>query len=227
MPSVVAITTRSTSDPRIKEAIEPRVPLPPARRDLALAFLDDLIEQCLAIPKLAIRLAVTPPVEGLRVSRPALPAETFLPQRGAGIGGRRLHIFEDLFASGFTRAVIIRSDLPDLPADRLATAVARLHEGPQTAVIGPSDRGGCYLFGLALAPGAVPDLVSGVRWQTPHECADLYAACGHAGFTVSTLDRWNEVNSPEDFDRLVARLRESPDAAPHTAEALRALGFLR
>lgn len=227
MSSVIAIMTRSPSDPRIKARLIPRIPSEEARSDLALAFLDDLMDRCRALPGVLLRLAVTPPVEGLRVHRPNLPADAFLPQRGGGLHERQRHVFEDLATSGFTHAVLIGSDLPDLPVDYLEQALVVLNESASTVVLGPSDDGGCYLIGLRLtAQGPVPDLFSGVRWESPHAQDDLNRACERIGLTVRWLPAWNDVDAPDDVDLLAGRLRYAPDAAPHTAGVMRRLGLI-
>jgi rSAM/selenodomain-associated transferase 1 len=222
--SVVAIMTRSPSDPRIKLRLVPRVPSEQARRELALAFLDDIADRCEALPDVLMRLAVTPPVEGLRVHRPCLSAESIVAQRGSALGERLQHVCEDLAASGFGSIVLIGSDLPDLPVAHLEQAFALLRE-PQTAVVGPSDDGACYLIGLTVAPGAVPDVFSSVRWESPHSQDDLCRALARAGLTVKHIRPWNDVDTPHDLDQLAGRLRYAPDAAPHTAAVLRRLGL--
>ena len=171
-----------------------------------------------------LRLAVTPPIEGLRVHSPGLSADAFIAQRGSGLGERIRHACEDLASSGFARVVLIGSDLPDLPVARIERAVALLAL-PGTAVIGPSDDGGCYLIGMRVVPGPVPDVFADVRWNTPHSCEDLTAACVRAGLEVQLLQPWNDVDTPADLDRLAARLRDAPDTAPHTAAVLQKLNL--
>ena len=223
--SVIAIMTRSPSDPRIKLRLVPRVPSEQARRELALAFLDDLVDHCEGWPGVLLRVAVTPPIEGLRVHCPGLPPESIVPQRGSSLGERLQHVCEDLAASGFANVLLIGSDLPDLPRAHLEQAFAFLRD-PQTAVVGPSDDGACYLIGLTVAPGAVPDVFTGVRWESPHSQDDLCRACARAGLTVKHVRPWNDVDTPQDLDLLSGRLRYAPDAAPHTAAVLRRLGLV-
>jgi glycosyltransferase A (GT-A) superfamily protein (DUF2064 family) len=226
MPPSLVIMTRSTSDPRIKERLAPSLPSNDARRDLALAFLDDLAERAKGLPGVRLRLAVTPPIEGLRVDRSALPADTFLVQRGTSLGERQLHVFEDLAASGFRHVVMIGSSLPDLPADILARAFAILDAEPATVVVGPSDSGACYLIGANVERGAVPDLFTSVRWDSPYALDDLTYVCEGAGRKLLRLDVWNAVVAPTDLDLLVTRLRFSPETASHTAGALKLLKLL-
>jgi glycosyltransferase A (GT-A) superfamily protein (DUF2064 family) len=92
--------------------------------------------------------------------------------------------------------------------------------------LGPSDDGGCYLVGATVAPGAVPDVFAGVRWNTPYTLDDLLRGCVRAGRTVKRLDSWNGVINPSDLTQLADRLRYAPDAAPNTAAALRNLRLL-
>ncbi len=225
-PGALALMTRSTSDPRIKARLTPRVPAEDGRRDLALAFIDDLVDRAGALPNVRVRLAVTPPVEGLRVARPALPAETFVAQRGTSLAERQRHVFEDLAASGFRRVVVMGSDLPDLPIAYLEQAFASLGGAAPTVVLGPAESGGCYLMGAAVAPGAVPDVFSNVRWESSHALEEVARACGQAGLEVVRLAPWNDVDAPADLDRLVSRLRDAPQSAPRTAAVLRKLRLL-
>lgn len=225
MSGVVAIMMRSPSDPRILARLAPRLPGEHERRDLALAGLDDLVDRVEAMPGVLARVAVTPPVEGLRVHRPELPASACLAQRGAGVAERLRHLFEDLGAAGFTRALAIVRDVPDLPAGHLEQALAWLDRG-HTGVIGPSDNGACYAIGLTIASGAVPDVCSDVRWDTPHAQDDAARACARAGLDVKYLSGWPEVDAPADLDLLAGRLRYAPQAAPKTAAVLRRLGLI-
>ncbi len=226
MPPALAIMTRSTSDPRIKERLAPSVPDGNARRELALAFIDDLIDRCQAMPGVRVRLAVTAPVEGLRVDRPQLPADTFVAQRGSSVGERQLHVFEDLAASGFRRVVAIGSNVPDVPIEYLRRAFSVLSENTAAVVAGPSDSGACYLIGANIDAGAVPDLFSGVRWLSPHAFDDLEYVCSRAGRELQRLDTWTAIVAPTDLDALVTRLRFAPDSARHTVAALKRLKLL-
>lgn len=82
-------------------------------------------------------------------------------QRGPDLGARIQHAFEEAFAAGYTRVVLIGSDLYELyPAD-LEAAFASLET--HQAVVGPATDGGYYLLGLTCL---VPALFRGKAWGT-------------------------------------------------------------
>jgi rSAM/selenodomain-associated transferase 1 len=219
--AAIAILTRSPADPRLKERLKPVIADATARREVALAFLDDLVARVTAMPAVTLKVAVTPPVEGLRMSRPSILWNQLLPQRGASFGERLQHVIVDLAAAGFTQVILLGADVPDLPPACLEEAVRVLQEQPQSVVIGPSGDGSYYLLGLSVRAHRVPDLLSAVRWGTPHMLEDTEAAAEAQGLPVHRVPSWHDVDAPEDLTALIDRLRQNPAAAPHTAEALR------
>jgi hypothetical protein len=225
MPTVIAIFSRSPADPRIKTLLAPLIPSVDDRRELALAFLDDQLDRCRQMAGVAVRIAVTPPIEGLRISRPQVTSNLILPQRGTSWAERQLHVMDDLAARGFTHVIMLGSDVPDLPRRVIEDAIAALHADPTAVVVGSSPDGGYYLLGARVSAGAVPSLFADVRWSTEHEGADVIAAAERAGRTVVHVDAWRDVDRPEALTELAARLRAVPEAAPKTAAMLTRLGL--
>jgi len=217
----IAILTRSPADPRLKERLKPVIADADARREVALAFLDDLVARVAAMPAVTLKVAVTPPVEGMRMNRPSILWNQLLPQRGASLGERLQHVIVDLAAAGFTQVLLLGADVPDVPPACLEDAVRVLREQPEAVVIGPSGEGSYYLLGMSVRAHRVPDLLSAVRWGTPHMLEDTEAAAHSQGLPVHRVASWHEVDGPEDFAALVDRLRQNPAAAAHTAAALR------
>ncbi len=220
MPTTVAIFSRSPSDPRIKARLLAGLPLETQRRELVLAFLDDLVERCQGIAGVSVRVAVTPPVEGLRMSRPQFGSDSVITQRGTSASDRQKNVVTDLTRLGFTTVVLMGSDVPDLPALVISQAITTVNADASSIAVGPTTDGGYYLLGLQVRPGDVPDLFSTTRWSTPHECADLCAAVEHAGRRVVRLEEWRDVDTPDDLAALSERLRQAPDTARHTAAIL-------
>ncbi len=222
MSSVIAILTRSPSDPRLKARIAPVVPDSRQRLDLVLAFLDDLVARVSAVDGVALKIAVTPPLEGLRLARPWIRWDQLLLQRGTTFGDRLRNVITDLAKAGFTRIILLGSDVPDLPPAVLADAV-RMTADAGVVVTGPSGDGSFYLLGLTVQNHAVPELFADVRWGTPQMLDDLESAAVAHGLRVSRTANWPDVDTPEDVMALALRLKSAPDTAGHTSEMLRAL----
>jgi glycosyltransferase A (GT-A) superfamily protein (DUF2064 family) len=226
MSAVIAILTRSPSDPRLKARIAPVVPNSQQRLDLVLAFLDDLVERVGAMDGVALKVAVTPPLEGLRLARPWIRWDQLLPQRGTTFGDRLRHVFEDLARAGFTQIILLGSDVPDLPSAALEDAVRRLAADPYAVVTGPSGDGSFYLLGLTVHNHVVPELFDKARWGTPHMLEDVEAAAVAHGLTVGRTMDWHDVDTPEDVRELADRVRLAPTTAKATADMLRELKLI-
>ena len=148
-----------------------------------------------------------------------------LPQRGDDLGARERNLFEDLFAAGFTRVVLIGSDLPTLPAEHVADALARLRPG--TVTLGPAADGGYYLIGLTAPDSgdAVPDLFTGVRWGTSSAFEDTVRAAARSGIAVERIAGWYDVDDADDMERLRREVGPASEEtrAPATARVLERL----
>jgi hypothetical protein len=208
--SVVAIMARAPDGARApKSRLKQAVPVESDRRRLYAAFLADTVTTCRTLPDIAVRIAYAPDGGTDGFARLGLNEEDLLAQRGGDLGARERNLFEDLFAAGFARVVIIGSDLPTLPAAHVAEALARLK--PARVTLGPAADGGYYLIGLT-APepgGAVPDLFTDVDWGTSAAFEDTVRAAARAGLGVERVPGWYDV---DDADGL-ARLRHDIGAA--------------
>ena len=194
-----------------------------ACRRLYAAFLEDTIQACQGIKGTVLRVAYTPDggTEGLREL--GLKENELMPQRGNNLGARERNVFRDLFTDGFSKVVMIGSDLPTLPMRHITEAVMRLDRN--TVVLGPSKDGGYYLIGLASAGPEilVPEVFSGISWSSSSAFKDTAAAADRAGLTVELVPTWYDVDSNEDLARLRTDLADPEHAvrAPRTAKVLR------
>ncbi len=196
------------------------------RRRLYTAFLTDVVSACRTVEGAALRVAYTPDGGPHGFAPAGVADEELMPQRGAGLGDRERYVFEDLFRDGFSPVVLIGSDLPALPAERIGEAVARLGAGRDTVVLGPAADGGYYLIGLARrrAGSPVPDLFTGIRWSSAWTRADTVAAAERCGLEVALLDPWRDVDDAADLARLRTALAGGgAGRAPATAALLQEL----
>ena len=221
---VVVIMARSPRGGRPpKTRLEPVIPGVADRRRVYEAFLHDTVAGARAVPDASLRIAYTP--DGGAEGFDTIDIETaeLLGQRGDDLGDRERSVFADLFTSGFTRVVMVGSDLPTLPVAHITAAVEQLDES--SVVLGPAEDGGYYLIALSrskAAPSRVPDVFSGVRWSTPSTLDDTKAAAARAGLAVKLVPPWHDVDDPDGLDRLREELRDPAgrERAPATAKVL-------
>ena len=220
---IMARQPHGTSPPKTRLA--GAVPDEQDRRRLYGAFLADVVAGCGTIDGVTVRVAYTEDGGTVGLAQAGLTDDQLLPQRGADLGCRERGVFEDLFRDGFSPVVLIGSDLPTLPAARVAEALDRLRVQGDRVVLGPADDGGYYLIGLAARPGPVPDLFSGIRWSTGWARADTVAAADRIGLAVELLDGWYDVDDEAGLTRLRAELATGDGArrAPATARVLEEL----
>ncbi|NIP83492.1 MAG: DUF2064 domain-containing protein, partial [Gemmatimonadetes bacterium] len=108
-------------------------------------------------------------------------------QEGDDLGARLARAFEEVFERGIRRVLIVGSDHPTLPADRLAEGLERLHQ--VDVVFGPTDDGGYYAVGLRdAARERAAGLFSDVPWSTRDVLEATRANARALGLSVGTLD---------------------------------------
>lgn len=179
------------------------------------AFLQDALAQYAALEATAVRLCVTPPKEAFP---PALVPEgvALHEQRGEGLGARMKNAFRDAFADGYARAVVIGTDHPTLPSRLVEEAFAALDDPPAVS-IGPSADGGYYLLGMSTF---FPQLFDGMAYSHADVFRQTRARIRATEARCTVLPRWYDVDTPAALLRLIGDLEKTPDAAPHTREAV-------
>jgi hypothetical protein len=196
--------------------------VPPLDPDEALALHLALLEDSLALLRRATRRtgarpfvsfseAWEPPGPGIPASLPrALEGIARLPQAGGDLGARLLATFGELLARGHPHVVILGSDTPTLPGERLDAALDLLRHG-RDVVLGPAEDGGYYLIG---AGRALPEIFQGIAWGTDKVMRQTLARLERAGARAALLPPWHDVDRPGDLERLRRELDASPPAEP-------------
>ena len=194
------------------------------RRRLYSAFLGDTVRGCRTVEGSSLRVAYTPDGGTAGFTEVGIADDELLVQRGDDLGRREEDVFADLFVAGFTKVVMIGSDLPTLPIDHIRRAIDAVE--PMTVVLGPAEDGGYYLIALATDTGAnaptVPNLFRNIRWSTAATLDDTWAAAVRAGLRVQLLPSWYDVDDEEGLTRLRAELEglEGQTRAPETGKVL-------
>ena len=117
-------------------------------------------------------------------------------QRGPELGDRIQAAAED---AGAEEVVVLGSDAPTMPVERLLEAFLGLSENG--AVFGPTEDGGYYLVGLR---GRHPSLFARIPWSTDRVMEETRLAAERAGISIGELSAWYDVDRPEDLHRAIA-----------------------
>lgn len=142
------------------------------------------------------------------------------PQAGTTLGDKMKNALAETFAAGYERAVLIGSDLPDLPPDIIDTAFNELNS--RDAVIGPSPDGGYYLIGFT-AKGFVPRIFNDIPWGTNRVFDLTLNNFSDQGVLPFCLPVWRDVDTKEDLQFLGLDPASGP--AMHTTHYLQKKGL--
>ena len=224
MPNALAIFAKAPVAGQVKTRLCP--PLTPEQAaDLCRCFLLDTVERMCGLEAVQVFLAITP-ADSQPLFRSLLPFPVrYQPQRGASLGERQMNTLHDLLAAGFSRAVLIGSDIPSLPVAHVQAAFRRLEDPGCDAVFGPSRDGGYYLVGVREVHRP---LFENIAWSTPQVLQQTLEQARKHGYRVALVPSWYDVDTPQDLLRLAGKTREPEDEAddaPRTRQALARLGF--
>jgi rSAM/selenodomain-associated transferase 1 len=119
-------------------------------------------------------------------------------QRGADLGERMQYAFATTLAR-HARCVLIGTDCPELTPDDVRRAAAALNHND--VVLQPAFDGGYVLIGLR-APQ--PGLFAGVTWGEATVMAQTQQRIASAGLRAEVLPPRSDLDTPEDYRRLLA-----------------------
>lgn len=123
-------------------------------------------------------------------------------QQGDDLGERMKYAFEQAFASGFERAVVIGSDCAELEQNHIKDAFRALEN--RDIVIGPSKDGGYYLLGMN-APH--PRLFEEISWSTASVFEDTMSRIRELDLSCEILPVLNDIDTEEDLRNAAQRLQ--------------------
>jgi hypothetical protein len=143
-------------------------------------------------------------------------------QRGGDIGERMFFALQDVFAQGFERAVLIGSDIPDLPAFMINDAFEILRSAD--VVLGPSTDGGYYLVGCtreSLRRSVFFDMV----WSSHRVFSETLKRIAEVGLTSAALQPWSDI---DDFDDLISYYERNAkkSATSHVVHFIKTRGIV-
>ncbi len=130
------------------------------------------------------------------------PDLIFQAQQGEDLSAKLRFAFEQAFELGYTQAIALGSDSPDLPISYLQQAITAL--SGETVVIGPAADGGYYAIGFS-QQGFVPQVFEQIAWSTSTVYAETLAHLQTRA--VYALPLWFDVDTLTDLQHLHTRLQ--------------------
>lgn len=125
-----------------------------------------------------------------------------LAQDGEDLGERMLNAVIGTLARVYAPVIVMGTDSPTLPPDRLREARSALERAE--VCLGPASDGGYYLIGMS-EPHA--EAFRDIPWGSGEVLSATVARLRTAGLSLELLDPWYDVDTPSDLDRLIAELR--------------------
>ncbi len=181
---------------------------------LRTALLLDTIEAALT-PGWGLHVHLDPPDEVARVEElvrgdlalaPQAARISWRAQSTGDLGSRMTDAVGAALAAGHDVALLVGSDIPDLPGAALVAAREALVDTRPGAVVafGPSDDGGFYLVAVTDS-ASLAAASAGVAWSQPAVLADVTANLTASGREVVRVMPWADVDDTADLDALCAR----------------------
>lgn len=148
----------------------------------------------------------------------SLPKEVSAGVQAAGdLGARLAASFEEAFDAGARKVIIVGSDTPHLPVARFYEANKSLEAAD--VVLCPTEDGGFYLIG-ARTPVAF-SVLSGIEWGSARVFEQTAASLKTAGYAVTTLPLFYDLDEWKDLERLMREGENAPRTHAYLAKLFR------
>ncbi|MCK4753412.1 MAG: TIGR04282 family arsenosugar biosynthesis glycosyltransferase [Planctomycetes bacterium] len=166
------------------------------------SFVVDLLATLRNLNVRSIRIFFNPPEAREQFCQWLGEEHFYVQQEGSDLGEKMKNAFRFVFAEGFSKAVVIGSDSPDLPEDFLKQGFKALDDCD--AVIGPANDGGYYLIGFSKG-GFLSEAFKGVEWGGGDVFERSVGILQEHGRNARFLPRWYDVDTLEDLEALLLR----------------------
>lgn len=117
-------------------------------------------------------------------------------QEGNDLGQRMLNAFYDSFEDGYSKAVLIGSDIPDISKAVITEAFAKLDD--HDVVIGPAEDGGYYLIGMK---DAHKELFEDLEYGHNKVYHELVEAAENKGLKIATVKTLFDLDTKADMKK--------------------------
>ncbi len=188
---------------------------PPLALDQAAAVATAFLRDTWAVARVCAgpRTYLARAGDAERFPRDVLDAGHF-DQAGQGLGARIESVIEQGLARA-SRVIVIGSDMPGIPGDRIVEAERALDHAD--VVLGPSLDGGFYLIA---ARRFARGMLAGVPWSAPTTYRACVAVLAQRGFRVASIHAFDDVDDIRGLRRLGREIVSGRVLAPATAALL-------
>lgn len=197
----ILIFTKGTDFGQVKTRLRPFL-ADRQSMDLHLAFLQDTLEKIKSLNLDGYLYVVGNSNFHFSMAYPILQ------QSGPDLGSRLKNAFEMQFKN-YDRIVVIGTDSPDLPLERIQEAVQSLQN--HDAVIGPTEDGGYYLLGLSKM---IPAVFENIPWSSDQVFQKTLERL--QGNKIHILEKHYDVDVIEDLLKLKTNFEKNKSIAPLT-----------
>jgi len=136
----------------------------------------------------------------------------YMPQKGKDLGERMKNAFTAAYSEGFSKAVLIGSDIPDLN-DTVLDEACECDD--HDAVIGPASDGGYYLIGFKNNT-FLPEIFEGIQWGRGTVFKKTIEILKRNNCRVHILPEWQDIDRLDDLRVLFDRNRDTEFANSRT-----------
>lgn len=144
-------------------------------------------------------------------------------QSGRHLGERMKNAFRSTFSENHGKAILVGTDIPELPEAVIDEAFWRMDHG--MPVIGPARDGGYYLIGFR-RDRFIDQIFDNMQWSTSRVFSDTLATFEQLNCNVNVLPQCLDIDTYEDLMDLSIRLRTRENRAKNTTACLRSLGLM-
>lgn len=126
----------------------------------------------------------------------------FIKQRGADIGARMQNAISDALDLGYSKAVLIGTDIPEISSETINLSLTVLDD--KDVVLGPTEDGGYYLIGMKAVH---PEAFKVERYGGATVLEDTVRSLKNAGLSTVTVRTYGDMDIPEDLNGFRKRMR--------------------